>query len=138
MKNEMLIVPRSSFLVQMIVRVHRLEIFRQLMADQYSSGLDGLDQRSVLHYLSHWLHSAVAVGVDQPALPRVHADRAGDLLHLHFDREGRLGHGEAAHGRGGLAIGVDAVAIDPHVWDGVWAGKIGHMLLNAVGRMAVV
>ena len=45
------------------------------------------------------LHVAVAIGVDEAELERVHADQPRQLVHLHLQREVGDGDAEAAHGR---------------------------------------
>ena len=49
--------------------------------------LHALDQRGVVRLAPMRLHVAVAVGVEDAELHRVHADLVGQLVHLHLERE---------------------------------------------------
>ena len=79
---------------------------------------------------------AVAIGIEDAELHRVHADEAGKLVHLHFEREIADRHAEAAHGGGRRAVGVDAVAIDPDIGDRIRPWHMRRGLGRAIGRMA--
>src|SRR5579875_112764 len=110
----------------------------QFVADQIGSGLDRLHQRRVLDNLAYRAHLTIAIGIDHADLPRIYAYGAGDFLHLDLDGKAGLCHAEAAHGRGWLTIGINAIGIDPDVRDIVRAGHIRHMLLKAIGRVSMI
>ena len=100
--------------------------------------LDHLDQRRALDLLAVRLHVAVAIGVDEAELHRVHAEMARDLVHLQFQREIADRHAEAAHGGRRRAVGVDAVGVDMDVGDRIGPRHVGGRLGGAVGRVAAI
>ena len=110
----------------------------KLLAGLPRRRLDHLDQRRALDLLAVRLHVAVAIGVDQPQLHRVHAEMARDLVHLQFQREIADRHAEAAHRRRGRAVGVDAVGVDMDVGDRIRPRHVRGRLGGAVGRVAAI
>jgi hypothetical protein len=81
------------------------------------------------------LHVAVAISIDETELQRVHSNKPGKLVHLHFDGEVRDGDTEAAHGARWCPVRVDAIAIDLDVRNGVGPREMGCRFLRTIGRM---
>ncbi len=110
----------------------------EVVADLLSGGLDDLDEGGALDFLAVGLGVAVAVGVEEAELHRVHAEVAGDHVHLRFQREVADGDAESAHRRGRGAVGVDAPGVDVDVGDRVGPRHVGGGLGGAVGGVAAI
>src|SRR5512137_3012292 len=108
------------------------------MAHKFGGSLHRFDQRGVFNHLLVWLHIAIAIGVDEANLPWVHSHDLGDLVHLHFKRKGSRCNPEAAHGTTWLAVGGDAICINPYIGNGVRASNVSGMLGYSVRSVPVI
>ncbi len=80
------------------------------------------------------LHVAVAIGVENAKLHRVHADEMGELVHLAFDRKIHRGDAEAAHRGRRCPVGEHAIDVAIDVGDRVWPGQMGRAFHRGVTR----
>ena len=71
-------------------------------------------------------------------MPGIEPNGFSNLVHLHFQGKGGGRYPKATHGTARLSIGVNAVGIDMHIGNVVWAGHIGGMFGNSVGGMPVI
>jgi hypothetical protein len=115
-------------------RSGRQHLGRQLHSGLFGNHLAAFDQRAVLRQPPMRLHVAVAIGVEDAKLDRVHADRLGDLVHMGLDGEIHTGDAEAAHCGGRRAVRVDAIDVGRDVGDRVGARQVADALDHRVGR----
>ena len=110
----------------------------KLLADRpfglFRGDLDAFDQRGVFCLAPMRLHVAVAIGVEDAELHRVHADEVGELVHLALDRKIHRGDAEAAHrGRRG-AVGEHAIDVAIDVRDGVGPRQMCRTFYGGITR----
>ena len=80
------------------------------------------------------LHVAVAIGIEDAKLHRVHADEMRQLVHLALDRKVHGGNAETAHGRRRCPVGEHAIDVAINVWDGVGARKVRRAFDGRITR----
>ena len=78
---------RSSGATAILARRHALELLAHRPFGLFRGDLDAFDQGGVLGLAPVRLHIAVAVGIEDTKLHRVHADQMRELVHLAFDRK---------------------------------------------------
>ena len=107
---------------------------RNLPFRLFGGDLHAFDQRGVLGFAPMRLHVAVAIGIEDAELHRVHADEMGKLVHLAFDREIHRGDPEAAHRGRRRAVGEDAIDVAVDVRDGIGPGQMRRAFDHGVAR----
>ena len=80
------------------------------------------------------LHVAVAIGIEDAELHRVHADEMRELVHLAFEREVNAGDAEAAHRSGRRAVGEDAVDVTVDVRDRIGTRQMRGAFDDGIAR----
>ena len=80
------------------------------------------------------LHVAVAIGVEDAELHRVHADEMSELVHLAFDREIHRGDAEATHRGRRRAVGEDAIDVAVDIRDRIGPGQMRRTFDHGVAR----
>ena len=107
-----------------LARRRSLELLSDRPFRLLGGDLDAFDQRGVLGFASMRLHVAVAIGIEDPELHRVHADEVRQLVHLALDRKIHRGDAETAHRRRGRPVGEDAIDVAIDIGDSVGPGQM--------------
>ena len=125
---------RGAGAAAVLARRHPLEFLAQRPFRFFGGDLHAFDQRGVLGFAPMRLHVAVAIGVEDAELHRVHADEMGELVHLAFDREIHRGDAEAAHRGRRRAVGEDAIDVAVDVRDRIGPGQMRRAFDHGVAR----
>jgi hypothetical protein len=115
-------------------RRHALELLADRPLGLFRGDLDAFDQGGVLGLAPVRLHVAVAIGVEDAELDRVHADEMRELVHLALDRKIHRRDTEAAHGGCRRAVGEHAIDVAVNVGDRVGAGQMRRAFDGGVAR----
>ena len=125
---------RGAAAAAVLARRHALELLADRPFGLFRGDLDAFDQRGVLGLAPVRLHVAVAIGVEDAELHRVHADEMRELVHLAFDRKVHRGDAEAAHGGRRRAVGEHAIDIAIDVGDRVGARQMRRAFDGGIAR----
>jgi hypothetical protein len=109
---------------RVLARGGALEFLADIPLGLFCGDLDALDQRGVLGDAPMRLHVAVAVGVENAKLHRIHADEMGELVHLALQREIHRGDAKAPHRRRRHPVGIGAEYVGMDIGNGVRPGQM--------------